>query len=78
MIASTAALLFSIKPHYNLNLKLGGFNDLVYVPSHGYLGNIAGGLLVLNVPNLRFLAKASTSSSAPAPSLTTHSASVAG
>ncbi|HNN96748.1 MAG TPA: hypothetical protein PKI03_30975 [Pseudomonadota bacterium] len=57
VIASTAALLFSIKPHYNLNLKLGGFNDLVYVPSHGYLGNIAGGLLVLNVPNLRFLAK---------------------
>lgn len=57
VIASTAALLLNIKPHYNLNLKLGGFNDLVYVPSHGYLGNIAGGILVLNVPNLRFLAK---------------------
>ncbi len=57
VIASTAALLASIKVHYNVNLKLGGFNDLVYVPSHGYLGNIAGGLLVLNVPNLRFLAK---------------------
>lgn len=57
VIASTAALLLSIKAHYNVNLKLGGFNDLVYVPSHGYLGNIAGGLLVLNVPNLRFLAK---------------------
>lgn len=57
LVMSTAALLFNIKIHRNSSLKIGGVNDLAYVPSHGYLGNIAGGLLVWNVSNLRQLAK---------------------
>ena len=57
VLLSTAALLLNIKIHRNSSLKIGGVNDLAYVPSHGYLGNIAGGLLVWNVANLRQLAK---------------------
>ncbi len=57
LLMSTAALLFNIKIHPNSSLKIGAVNDLAYVPSHGYLGNIAGGLLVWNVANLRQLAK---------------------
>lgn len=57
LVLSTAALLLNIKFHRNSSIKIGGVNDLAYVPSHGYLGNIAGGLIVWNVANLRQLAK---------------------
>lgn len=57
VVTSTAALLIGVKVHPNATLRFGGTNDLVYVPSHGYLGNIAAGIIVLNVPDLRQLAK---------------------
>lgn len=57
VVASTAALALGITVHRNAILRVGATNDLVYVPSHGYLGNIAAGILAVSVPNLRELAK---------------------
>jgi hypothetical protein len=57
VLANTAALVFGINPHRNVVLRVGVTDDLVYVPSHGYLGNIAAGLFAVSVKNLRNLAK---------------------
>lgn len=57
VLANTAALVFGINPHRNVVLRVGITDDLVYVPSHGYLGNIAAGLVAVSVRNLRNLAK---------------------
>jgi hypothetical protein len=57
VIANTAALVLGINPHRNVSLRVGATDDLVYVPSYGYLGNIAAGLFAVTVKNLRNLAK---------------------
>lgn len=57
VLANTAALVFGINPHRNVVLRVGVTDDLVYVPSHNYLGNIAAGLFAISVKNLRNLAK---------------------
>jgi hypothetical protein len=57
VLANTAALVVGINPHPNVVLRVGFTDDLVYVPSHGYLGNIAAGLLAVSVKNLRNLAR---------------------
>lgn len=57
LITNTAALLVGLNVHSNVVLRLGATDDLVYVPSLSYLGNIAAGLLAISVKNLRNLAK---------------------
>lgn len=57
VLANTAALLLGIKAHKNFTVRVGATDDLVYVPSQAYVGNIAAGLLLLSLKNLRNLAK---------------------
>lgn len=57
VLANTAALLLGIKATPNFTIRVGATDDLVYVPSQGYVGNIAAGLLLLSIKNLRNLAK---------------------
>lgn len=57
VLANTAALLVSIKVHPNAALRIGATDDLVYTPNFGYTGNVAAGLVAIQVNNLRNLAK---------------------
>lgn len=57
VLANTAALLLGIKATRNFTIRVGATDDLVYVPSQGYIGNIAAGLLLLSIKNLRNLAR---------------------
>jgi hypothetical protein len=57
LVTNSAVVLVGLKPHPNLAIRIGATDDLVYVPSHGYLGNIAAALVVVSVKNLRDLAK---------------------
>ncbi len=56
-LLNTAVLLAGVRLHSNVQLRLGITDDLVYVPSLHYLGNIVAGLVVLSFKNVFNLAK---------------------
>lgn len=57
VVANTSAALLMIKAHENYVVRVGATNDLVAVPSSGYVGNIVAGVAAVLVRNVSTIAR---------------------
>ena len=53
VLYNEAILCLEIPLTSSINMRIGGFDSLRWVPSSGYLGNLAGGILMFHWPETR-------------------------